>query len=95
MEEIKNGVISEETLDEIAGGLKISKSTVKKVLTTAGVVVGALGGGVGGYLVYDKFFKNKKPKDQVVVGQGEEKKGDGIQKIKIEGNNDPLLAKNN
>ena len=68
MEEIKNGVISEEALEEIAGGLKISKSTVKKALTAAGVIVGALGaigGGVGGgYLVYDKFFKNKKAEDQ-------------------------------
>ncbi len=56
MKEIKNGVISEEALEEIAGGLKISKSTVKKVLATAGVVVGALGAlgatagiGYGGY----------------------------------------------
>ena len=68
MKEIKNGVISEEALEEIAGGLKISKSTFKKALTAAGVVVGALGalgGGVGGgYLVYDKFFKNKKAEDQ-------------------------------
>lgn len=78
MEEIKNGVISEEALDEIAGGLKISKSTVKKVLATAGVVVGALGalgGGVGGgYLVYDKFFKNKKPKDQNQKDQKQKEK---------------------
>ena len=63
MEEIKNGVISEEALEEIAGGLKISKSTVKKVLATAGVVVGALGaiGGttIAGYEIY-KYNKNKK-----------------------------------
>lgn len=63
MEEIKNGVISEEALDEIAGGLKISKSTVKKALTTAGVVIGTLGaiGGttLAGYEIY-KHNKNKK-----------------------------------
>ena len=73
MEEIKNGVISEEALEEIAGGLKISKSTVKKALTAAGVIVGALGaigGGVGGgYLVYDKFFKNKTVEGPKSAGQ--------------------------
>ena len=63
MEEIKNGIISEEALDEIAGGLKLPKLTVKKVLTGAGVFIGALaalGGAAGlGYGGY-KYKKNKK-----------------------------------
>lgn len=61
MEEFKNGVISEEALGEIAGGLKISKSAVKKILAGACVGVLALGaaGGAagGGYLLYNKFKK--------------------------------------
>lgn len=43
MEEIKNGVISEEALEEIAGGLKMPKLTLKGVLAAAGVAVAALG----------------------------------------------------
>ena len=56
MEEIKNGIISEEALDEIAGGLRLPKITVKKVLTGAGIFIGALaalGGATGlGYGAY-------------------------------------------
>ena len=56
MEEIKNGIISEEALDEIAGGLRLPKITVKKVLTGAGILIGALaalGGATGlGYGAY-------------------------------------------
>ena len=39
MEEIKNGVISEEALDEIAGGLSLSKSNLLKSFMAAGVTV--------------------------------------------------------
>lgn len=39
MEEFKNGVISEEALDEIAGGLKLPKSNLLKALIAAGVTV--------------------------------------------------------
>ena len=59
MAEFKNGVISEEALEEIAGGLKISTSTIKKVLAGAGVGILALsaasGIAGGGYLLYNKF----------------------------------------
>ncbi len=38
-EEMKNGVISEEALEQVAGGLNVSSSTLKKILISAGVVV--------------------------------------------------------
>lgn len=50
--------ISEETLDKVAGGLKVDKGTVKKVLAGAGVVIlsaAAVAG--GGTLVAGKFGK--------------------------------------
>ena len=51
-------------MDEIAGGLKISKSTVKKALTAAGVIVGALGaiGGttIAGYKIYKHYKDDEK-----------------------------------
>ena len=63
MEEIKNGVISEEALEEIAGGLKMPKLNLKNVLAAAGVAVVALstigGTTVAGYEIY-KHKKNKK-----------------------------------
>lgn len=63
MEEIKNRIISEEALDEIAGGLRLPKITVKKVLTGAGILIGALaalGGATGlGYGAY-KLATGKK-----------------------------------
>ena len=39
MKEIKNGVISEEALEEIAGGLSLSKSNLLKAFMAAGVTV--------------------------------------------------------
>lgn len=64
MEEIKNGVISEEALDEIAGGLKLPKITVNKVFAGAGIFIGALatlGGATGlGYGAY-KLATKKEP----------------------------------
>lgn len=70
MEEFKNGVISEEALGEIAGGLKISKSAVKKILAGACVGVLALGaaGGAagGGYLLYNRYKKSH----DLTKGQG-------------------------
>lgn len=42
MEEMKNGVISEEALDEVAGGLSIDKAKLKNIVLKAGIpVVGA------------------------------------------------------
>ena len=75
MEEIKNGVISEEALEEIAGGLKMPKLNLKNVLAAAGVVVGALGTlgatTVTGYEIY-KHKKNKKDSDKSEVKVEEE-----------------------
>ena len=45
-EEAKNGVISEEALEKIAGGFKVNKDLVKKVLAGASVAV-IVGGGFG------------------------------------------------
>ncbi len=57
MEEFKKGAISEEALDEIAGGLSISKSTVKNVLIAAGIGVLAAGGATA--LAVSKSGKGK------------------------------------
>ena len=46
MENYKNGVISEEALEEVAGGLKINKDAVKKVLIGAGIGIISLGAGI-------------------------------------------------
>ena len=43
--------ISEKTLDEVAGGLKLDKATVKKALIGAGVAILGIGATTGG-LVY-------------------------------------------
>lgn len=40
MKEIKNGVISEEALEEIAGGLSLSKEKVIDVLKKVGIKIG-------------------------------------------------------
>lgn len=84
MEEIKNGVISEEALDEIAGGLKISKSTVKKVLATAGVVVGALGA-IGGTVTIGKVAHKlrKKHVDDFPLYEKGEPKNDPSKSFKL------------
>ena len=50
MEEFKNGAVSEEALDEIAGGLSVSSSAVKNVLIAAGI--GILSAGVGAGYAY-------------------------------------------
>lgn len=63
-EKIEKGVISEEALEEIAGGLKISgyeisKDTLKKVAIGSGVTVIGLAGlagiGYGGKKLYDHY----------------------------------------
>ena len=85
MEEFKNGVISEEALGEIAGGLKMSKSAVKKILAGACVGVLALtaagGAAGGGYLLYNKFKKSHTVKRFRMNDDGsytEDPKGDYI-----------------
>lgn len=58
-EKIEKGVISEEALEEIAGGLNISKDTLKKVAIGSGVTVIGLAGlagiGYGGKKLYDHY----------------------------------------
>lgn len=71
MAEMNKGIISEEALGEIAGGLNVSKekviSTLKKVgvgIGAAAAVTAALGGTfVAGGLVEDKFGPFKKIKE--------------------------------
>lgn len=63
MEQFKNGAISEEALDEIAGGFNISPSVVKKALIAAGVGILAAGVGVGGTIGIKKYNKSKSPKE--------------------------------
>lgn len=62
------GYISEEALDDVAGGFGVSKETAKKILIGSGITVVALGYGVGmfelghkyGGKVHDKVFGSKK-----------------------------------
>ena len=62
-EKIEKGIISEEALEEIAGGIGISKETLKKVAIGSGVIISAVGtvGGaaVGGYLLGKKRGEKK------------------------------------
>lgn len=61
MEEFKNGAISEEALEEIAGGLKMPKITLKKVLIGAGVAILAAGGAAaGGGIAYASYKAGQK-----------------------------------
>ena len=60
MEEYKNGVISEEALEEVAGGLKVNKARLKKVLALQGVGIVAIGLGYGGYKFLSKKETSKK-----------------------------------
>lgn len=68
MEDVKNGAISQETLDQIAGGfnadesmekvasaLNISKDTLEKILKYAGV--GLLSATAVGTLAYNRGYK--------------------------------------
>lgn len=63
MEEIKNGVISEKALDEIAGGLKLPKLTVKNIFLSAGITISAIAGAIaGGSFAYAMTPKVKESK---------------------------------
>lgn len=60
--ELKNGLISEEALDEIAGGIKMDKESLKGYLKKAGVAVAgaaaiAASAGLAGY--YGGLFGGK------------------------------------
>ena len=58
-EKIEKGIISEEALEEIAGGINISKETLKKVAIGAGVTIlgsaGLAGIGYIGKKLYDGY----------------------------------------
>ena len=91
MEEFKNGVISEEALDEIAGGFKLPKLTVKNILLGAGVAITALAGAtIGGKIAY---AMTPKPKDDTTKSDNNQqtKTKNTITKIKINEENNPLL----
>ena len=75
-EELKNGVISEEALEEIAGGLGIDFKTVKNAfiaasvaVAVAGLSVGVSAGGAAGYYFGQKEGKEKGKKDQKIKHQ--------------------------
>ncbi len=75
--ELKNGLISEEALDEIAGGIKMDKESLKGYFKKAGIaVVGAAsiaGAGVLGYYGGKKAgFWGKSSNDDEVVDVEEE-----------------------
>lgn len=53
MEELKKGVITEEALDEIAGGLSMSAISLKNALIAAGVTVVAASAFTAGAFVQD------------------------------------------
>lgn len=65
---IKNNMISEEDLEKAAGGLKITKNTLKKALLAAGALAIA---GVGGYYICKNGSK-KDPERMIVKSLGEE-----------------------
>lgn len=53
MAESKKGIISEEALEEISGGLKLPKLTVKNVLLGAGIAISAIGAtAIGGTIAH-------------------------------------------
>ena len=53
---IENNMISEEDLEKAAGGLKITKGTLKKALLAAGALAIA---GVGGYYISKNGKENE------------------------------------
>ncbi len=64
-EEMKNGAISEEALEQVAGGLSISSSTLKKILIGAGVAILVAGGATTMGVGYKKGWFSKKGKRPV------------------------------
>lgn len=65
---IENNMISEEDLEKAAGGLKITKNTLKKALLAAGALAVA---GIGGYYICKNGSK-KDPEKMIVKSLGEE-----------------------
>ncbi|MDO4476974.1 MAG: hypothetical protein Q4B93_03335 [Clostridia bacterium] len=65
---IENNMISEEDLEKAAGGLKITKNTLKKALLAAGALAIA---GVGGYYICKNGSK-KGPEKMIVKSLSEE-----------------------
>ena len=61
-------MISEEDLEKAAGGLKITKGTLKKALLAAGALAVA---GIGGYYICKNGSK-KDPEKMIVKSLGEE-----------------------
>ena len=65
---IENNMISEEDLEKAAGGLKITKNTLKKALLAAGALAVA---GIGGYYICKNGSK-KGPEKMIVKSLSEE-----------------------
>ena len=82
MEEFKNGIISEEALDEIAGGLNINKAKIKSVFKTAGIGISAVASVLAAISAtslvakegYDCYKKGRKGKVEEHKLEGEEHK---------------------
>ena len=69
---IENNMISEEDLEKAAGGLKITKNTLKKALLATGALAVA---GVGGYYICkndSKSFSKKRSKERIAEDLCEE-----------------------
>ena len=64
----ENNMISEEDLEKAAGGLKITKNTLKKALLAAGALAIV---GVGGYYICKNGSK-KDPEKMIVKSLSEE-----------------------
>ena len=62
-EEMKNGAISEEALEQVAGGLSISSSTLKKILIGAGVAILVAGGATTMGVGYKKGWFSKEEEE--------------------------------
>lgn len=75
-EELTNGIISEEALEEIAGGLNMDLKTVRNTFIAAGIAIGIAGlsaglsaGGVAGYYYGQKEGKEKGKNQQKIKYQ--------------------------
>ena len=64
MKEIKNGVISEEALEEIAGGLSLSKEKVIDVLKKVGIKIGNAINVLGGEEEWQEMYLTNEKNNQ-------------------------------
>lgn len=79
---MEKGIISEEALEEVAGGAGVDKKKLKKVLLGAGIAVtslaaGGVAGGVSGF-AGAKLFNKKKAGSLGVQGVKKDQQGQQI-----------------